>query len=499
MAVALAGLAALVLAGQAPATFPGADGLVVFSSARDGDVELWAQDVDGSNVRKLLARPGTVEAGASFSPSGTRLVFHSGPPNESDFDLYLLGADGTGLTPLLTGATNDVNAQFCDDGTIVFQRIVSMTDSDLYAIQADGSGLRRLTGDPAFDFRPACSPDGQTVAFASTRGGTSAVYEMPLPPAARRPAGPSLTLLVSPAADPDYSPDGKTLAYVGPDPVDGNTEVFTLDLATRQRTQVSVTPAPLANRVPRFFPSGAGIYWTELTPAAARAAALPGPAARLAAAPKVASTNPALPPIEGSSAAVQPTAACEEPDGGPAIVRGTHGGDVIDVAVSGKTGALRVRQHGEPVCELDELQVLLILLFGDDRVRVETPAGALFGPFTITIDGGPGDDVLGEGSQTNVLGEGSQTMGRAALDALGAAGRGSSLRLLGGPGHDLLLGAGGKDLLVGGAGADTMRGGRGNDTFRAKDGERDVVRGGPGLDAGRFDRTDSVSGVERRR
>jgi CubicO group peptidase (beta-lactamase class C family) len=49
---------------------------------------------------------------------------------------------------------------------------------ELYLINADGTGLRRLTTDTAVDFLPRWSPDAMTLAFASDRG---ALTKMPLP------------------------------------------------------------------------------------------------------------------------------------------------------------------------------------------------------------------------------------------------------------------------------------------------------------------------------
>jgi hypothetical protein len=44
---------------------------------------------------------------------------------------------------------------------------------------------------------------------------------------------------------------------------------------------------------------------------------------------------------------------------------------------------------------------------------------------------------------------------------------------------------------------DVLIGGRGNDTIRAKDGKRDIIRGGPGRDTAYVDKVDKVTGVEK--
>ena len=51
-------------------------------------------------------------------------------------------------------------------------------NSDIYVMNADGSGLTRLTNDPAFDTDPAWSPDGSQIAFHSLRDGNLEIYVM---------------------------------------------------------------------------------------------------------------------------------------------------------------------------------------------------------------------------------------------------------------------------------------------------------------------------------
>lgn len=77
-------------------------------------------------------------------------------------------------------------------------------------------------------------------------------------------------------------------------------------------------------------------------------------------------------------------------------------------------------------------------------------------------------------------------------------GRGGDDRLYGYRGRDRLEGGSGHDLLVGGPGADVLVGGTGADRIQARDGERDVVFCGKGIDVAFVNRGDRVrSGCER--
>jgi Ca2+-binding RTX toxin-like protein len=64
-------------------------------------------------------------------------------------------------------------------------------------------------------------------------------------------------------------------------------------------------------------------------------------------------------------------------------------------------------------------------------------------------------------------------------------------------GRDALYGGAGADVLVGGSGRNLYDGGGGNDTIRAANGLADTVACGPGVDAARVDRADTLRGCER--
>jgi Ca2+-binding RTX toxin-like protein len=62
----------------------------------------------------------------------------------------------------------------------------------------------------------------------------------------------------------------------------------------------------------------------------------------------------------------------------------------------------------------------------------------------------------------------------------------------GGSGPDRLYGDGGNDNLTGGAGLDHLSGGNGNDRLTTRDGRRDYVNCGNGIDLALVDRFDVV-------
>ena len=94
-------------------------------------------------------------------------------------------------------------------------------------------------------------------------------------------------------------------------------------------------------------------------------------------------------------------------------------------------------------------------------------------------------------------------VGTSGANALVGTERNDNLSGMGGPdtlrgraGNDVLRGGPADDRLFGGPGRDVLLGEQGNDNLSARDGERDTVNGGPGIDQAWVDRIDVVRGVE---
>jgi hypothetical protein len=137
------------------------------------------------------------------------------------------------------------------------------------------------------------------------------------------------------------------------------------------------------------------------------------------------------------------------------------------------------------------------------------------------------DSLIGSNSKNKLhaLGGADVVKGLRGTDWL--YGEGGTDELSGGPGVDGIYGGTGYDWLNGKKGSDYLKdieksgrystalhkqrieasaknrkvdvliGDRGNDTIRARDGNRDIIRGGPGYDKAYVDRVDKVTGVEK--
>jgi Tol biopolymer transport system component len=165
------------------------DGLIVFTSVRDGDMEIYSMKSDGSDVRRLTNRPGP-DGGPFFSWDGQQVAFRGkpaqGPELESyrallkeglwrptELELYVMGRDGRNLRQITKlGGANFAPSWHPDGKRLIFASNVGDPkgrDFDVYLINLDGSGLERVTYNNTFDGFPMFSPDGRHLVFASNR------------------------------------------------------------------------------------------------------------------------------------------------------------------------------------------------------------------------------------------------------------------------------------------------------------------------------------------
>jgi TolB protein len=168
----------------------GADGRIVFTSVRDGDMEIYSMAGDGTDVRRLTHRPGP-DGGPFFSRDGRHIVFrgHALPPGPelddykallrdglwrpSSLEIFVMDADGSHLRQVTSLGGANFAPYFTPDG----RRIIFASNKDdpkgrdfeLNLVNVDGSGLERITFNPSFDGFPMFSPDGKSLVFASNR------------------------------------------------------------------------------------------------------------------------------------------------------------------------------------------------------------------------------------------------------------------------------------------------------------------------------------------
>ena len=170
------------------------DGLIVFTSVRDGDMEIYSMRADGSDVRRLTNRPGP-DGGPFFSWDGQQVAFRGrllGAGAELDeyrsllkeglwrptsLELFVMNRDGSNLRQVTKlGGANFAPSWHPDGRRLIFASNIQDPKGrnfDIYMINVDGTGLERISFNDTFDGFPMFSPDGKKLVFASNRNAKS--------------------------------------------------------------------------------------------------------------------------------------------------------------------------------------------------------------------------------------------------------------------------------------------------------------------------------------
>ena len=226
---------------------------MAFSTDRDGNIEIYAMNADGSDPVRLTDDP-AVDEQPDWSPDGAKIVFTAGA--EAGGGLRVMDAGGSTATQLTDG--DDIEPAWSSDGTkIAFTRLdetgwdwdpgiyvmsavggdpvridtltagqaawspdgsrIAFTGgtvgggvSDIYVIGADGTNETNLTNDSAVvSFDPAWSPDGTRIAFRRGNGEGSDVWVMAVDGSNQV----NLTNYAAYDGEPAWSPDGTKIAF----------------------------------------------------------------------------------------------------------------------------------------------------------------------------------------------------------------------------------------------------------------------------------------------
>ena len=113
---------------------------VIFTSMRDGDIDLYEMDYDGKNVKRITTEFG-YDGGAFYSPDGNNIVWRAWYPQNKEEK-----------TKWSTNLSN---------------RYIDAVPLDIYIAKRDGSDKKRLTNNGATNWSPSWHPDGKHIVFSS--------------------------------------------------------------------------------------------------------------------------------------------------------------------------------------------------------------------------------------------------------------------------------------------------------------------------------------------
>ena len=195
------------LQGDTGPTVTGAEGTIAFHSDRDSDsdFEIFIVGADGTDVRQLTHNT-DFDADASWSPDGTQIAFAS--YRDGDWEIFVMNSDGTNQRQLTHNTHSDWGPVWSPDGTQIAFTSDRGSGWQVFLVSPDGTGERQLTSGHS-NGHPTWSPDGTQIAFESRRGGESEIFAMNADGTGER----QLTSNTHRDRYPSWSPDGTQIAY----------------------------------------------------------------------------------------------------------------------------------------------------------------------------------------------------------------------------------------------------------------------------------------------
>jgi uncharacterized repeat protein (TIGR03803 family) len=250
----LAVTAAAALVFVAPARTQSAHQDIAFVSVRDGNREIYVMNADGSGVTNLTNNP-SQDDNPAWSPDGTRIAFDS--DRSGSTEIFLMNADGSGATSLTSDYSIDTGPAWSPDGARIAFASNRDGNSQIYVIGTDGTGLTRLTAVAASDSSPSWSPDGQQIAFRSDRAspGTGQIYAMSADGTNVR----QITFGTGDSSGPRWSLDGKRIVFSTRVGLTAGLYVINADGSAL----ASVTPGNVVDTAPAWSPDGTRVAFSS--------------------------------------------------------------------------------------------------------------------------------------------------------------------------------------------------------------------------------------------
>lgn len=205
---------------------------LAYVSETGGQFDVYVASFGGEDVDEITTTRITSEESrellGDWSPDGQWLVF-SRQGTDDVQGLWLRNPAGVNLLRLTDGVDSD--PAWSPDGDVIAFVRDDFGNNDIYLVRPeDGEDWRgkvveeRWLNSAEEDHSPAWAPDGDTLAFVSTRDGNPEIYT-----ANANDDGPPQRLTINEAADtePVWSPDGERIAFVSD--LFGETEILVMD------------------------------------------------------------------------------------------------------------------------------------------------------------------------------------------------------------------------------------------------------------------------------
>lgn len=258
IAVAASVLFSLAVAAPAKSAFPGDNGLIAYQDqpSPGNPYQIFTVGADGTGPTKITS--GGMSFSPAFSPDGRQLAVFRLAGNDSG--VWIVDLDGTWVRKLAAFPSNlsdSTTPAWSPDG----QQIVYTLDDKLWIVNANGSGEETVFNDPKgnpVSYDPAWSPDGSLIAFSGYDELSEQLHVYTV-----TPTGSGLTQLTDgETANPNWSPDGSLIAFTRFGPA--NSDLWVMDADGSNEVRLTSTAGATGREGwPSWSPNGKRIAFYD--------------------------------------------------------------------------------------------------------------------------------------------------------------------------------------------------------------------------------------------
>ncbi len=143
-------------------------------------MDLYIMDADGSNVKQLTFSPG-YDGGPFFSPDNKKVLWRRFNPDGNSAEIWTMDIDGSNQRQLTADSMVAWGPYFHPSGDYIIYSSNVLGHANFELFMIDPEGLHepvRVTNTEGTDILPVFSPDGQRLAWSTTRtpGGASQIH-----------------------------------------------------------------------------------------------------------------------------------------------------------------------------------------------------------------------------------------------------------------------------------------------------------------------------------
>jgi len=167
---------------------------MLFTSVRDGDLDLYTMDIKSGTTKRITKELG-YDGGAWFSADGKKIIWRASRPKTEEelkeykdllkenlvaptrMEVFVANADGSDAKQVTSLGQANWAPNFLPDGRVIFcsnHEYKRGFPFNMYTMNADGTNIEKISRDKGFDAFPMFSPDKKKIVFCSNRnnGGT---------------------------------------------------------------------------------------------------------------------------------------------------------------------------------------------------------------------------------------------------------------------------------------------------------------------------------------